>query len=838
MRTGIAKKIALALLLALFAGANLSAQERELPIDKILNPMPDYDPFERVDSAPKYFPDEIDKRARDLLIDALTNNQPALGEHLKSLQSADSRRQKEHGTVSGLTEHAEDLVNNTIQDRERYLAAQKEALKNSANPARQKYLEAIIRRDDLNQADQLMRESTTNFWGGLANRLLSSVDLIGIASGNFVGAAAETTVSQLYALMDSDMPAQERRALARDLDHLKRYPDDPRNAAILKRVESLDSKKRAALVRKQTDKAQEALDKRDFERAHFHAEMASFIDGQAKDAQRLRRQAQQALEKIAGARKPALEAVAQSAIGAEQRQDVTKLLEALSLRDGNQIQRVAVELDRKYRGKPLAEQARDAEAVGLEIKGSHEAAKKAIAEIVRSAAHPEAKQRAAALLESPEYNLLTPFADAQSERRMQSVKYVLLGEDFLRKNLLFAAGAMAAAGPGAVATLGMANAVMISTNIYRVVTDNPVSAQPVIDAGIAYVRSHPNSENAADVYKVLADAYEQRGLFDRAIAYHQLAGSPKERIAALEEKSAKALLNAASRSSARGTREYYLTSVIDLHPDTPAAAEATKKLAELAKEENQGLRMSKQFLREHPELRGPRGLGLKDSLFDGKPQNLEIADRGVNLLSDNELLIHYQTPWGVRSQTYYLPKAIGERFFVALREKNLQVALADVNQRAKDSVGGIKNLPGAIVRAEGERRRTGVSEERREADDTTFTLIREAGGRANYPRVLDAQMLSDNERDPGSKYRLPPISGSISASRFSMNGALPAGLWGNQLAIGGDHRSPFAGVQLPIPLLEGFIPVDFMVQGRPGGISLYPKIRTGADTGSDPELYR
>ena len=41
-----------------------------------------------------------------------------------------------------------------------------------------------------------------------------------------------------------------------------------------------------------------------------------------------------------------------------------------------------------------------------------------------------------------------------------------------------------------------------------------------------------------------------------------------------------------------------------------------------------------------------------------------------------------------------------------------------------------------------------------------------------------------------------------------------------------------------VAVLSAFIPVDFMVQGRPGGISLYPKIRTGADSGADPELYR
>jgi hypothetical protein len=378
----------------------------------------------------------------------------------------------------------------------------------------------------------------------------------------------------------------------------------------------------------------------------------------------------------------------------------------------------------------------------------------------------------------------------------------------------------------------MANAIMVSNNLYQVLVNNPVSAQPVIDAGVAYVRNHPNSENAAEIYRVLGDAFEERGMMDKAISYHELAGSPKEKITSLKEKSAKALLNAASKTTERGSREYYLAAVVDQHPDTPAAAEAIKKLADLAKEENQGLRMSKQFLLENPELHGPRGLGLKATLLDGDSRNMEIADRGVNLVNDNEVLVYYQTPWGVRGQTYVLPKTATERFFIALREKNQQVALADVNQRAKDSVGGIKNLPTSIVRAERERR-SAATEER---DDTTFTFIREAGG--NYPKVLDFQLLTDNERDPGSKYKLPPIQGSISASRFSMTGNLPTGLWGNQLAIGGDHRSPFAGVQLPIPLLEGFIPVDFMIQGRPGGVSLYPRIRTGGDSGADPELYR
>ena len=816
-----------------FQGASYA---QELQLERILNPLADYDPFEPPAAAkPRFFPDEVDRRARELLVDALTGRDGAVADHLEFFKSADARLQKDRGHVTGLSEHAQDILNNTIRDRERYLAAQKQASRNASTPERKKYLEAIVNQDDMIQSEQLMRQSSTNFWGGMFNRMLGSVDLVGVASGNYIGAAAETTISQLYALMDRDMSVEERRALARHLDHLKRFPDDPRNEAIRKQAEALDKKKKNALTRKQIDKAKEALSNGDPEKAAFFIEMASFIDPQSKAFDDIRQQAAQALGHFDDERKKSLMAAPEPRANEDQQADVKRLLEALTLRDSNYLQRVAIDVEKKHQGQPLADAARDAEAVALEMKGWREAAKKALEQLAESSSNPETKKRAAALLQSPEYNRLTPFQQARSERQLQSAKYVLLGEDVLRKNLLFAAGAMAAAGPAAAATLGMANALMVTNNFYQVMTKNPVSAQPVIDAGVAYVRSHPDSENARDVYKVLAEAYEERGMLAKAISYHELAGSPKETIDALKEKSARAWLNAANTTNERGLREYYLTRVVDQNPDSPSAAEAVKKLAQLAKDENQGLRLSKKFLLEHPELFGPRGLGLKPSLFDGNPGNIEIADRGVNLLGDNELLVYYQTAWGVRSHSYRLHQPIADRFFMALREKNQQVAMADIHQRAKDSVGGIRNLPPSIVNAERERRAANLEERQ----DTTFTLVREAGvPSGNYQKVLDVELLTDNERDPDSKYQLPPIQGSISASRFSMTGALPTGLWGSQLAVGGDNRSPFAGVQLPIPLIESFIPVDFMIQGRPGGISVYPRIHGSADKGEDPELYR
>jgi hypothetical protein len=76
-------------------------------------------------------------------------------------------------------------------------------------------------------------------------------------------------------------------------------------------------------------------------------------------------------------------------------------------------------------------------------------------------------------------------------------------EDLLKKNLIYAAGAMAAAGPAAGDPRAV-NAMMIGNNLVNVLSNNPISAQPVIDAGVAYIRNHPKSENASEVYTVLA----------------------------------------------------------------------------------------------------------------------------------------------------------------------------------------------------------------------------------------------------------------------------------------------------------------------------------------------
>jgi len=300
----------------------------------------------------------------------------------------------------------------------------------------------------------------------------------------------------------------------------------------------------------------------------------------------------------------------------------------------------------------------------------------------------------------------------------------------------------------------------------------------------------------------------------------------------LKEKAARALIRLADKSGARAAKEAYLKAVLDDYAESAAAKEAMQKLAALMKIENRGLRMSKKFLREHPELYGRQGLWLKPALLDGNLSNMELADQGINLLSDRELLLHFQTPWGTQTHSYTIDRETSERFQIALRSKNYEVAMGDIDSRAKGSPGGFQNLPLPLLRGE-------LQKKGEESEEATLSLVREATGLAGgYPTVLDHQLLSESEKEGGVKWRLPEIRGSISASRFDLSGSLPAGLWGNRLSVGADPRSPFAGVQLPVPLLQGFIPVDFLLQGAPGRFSIYPKIQLRQETSGDSDLYR
>ncbi len=836
--------ISLLLLLLFLFTWNTTAWPEEAPgqgeesfIGKILNPLPDYNPFVKSVPSPRFFPDEVNKRVHEALIDSLTDQDGAMEEHVRFFKEKDAELLEERNTVTGLTDHVLDLEYNTIRDSQDYLTAQKKALDSASTEQQKNLIRSRIRNDEATQAAELLRKSRTNMWGAFFNRLLSSVDLVTVASGSYVGAAVDSVVAQLLNVGSVNMSIEERRALTLYLEYLKRHPKDSNRKEILKIIEALETKKKRVLVHRHIEKAEEALGEGELTRAELNYEMAALIDPESSEAiegiENLRERIRSEGEERREALSP-LEKVAYTDSNPSGDRELPDLLYALALGDPGEIEAQAKAIGEKHQGKPLEGSAKDAIAVSLEINGHHQEAKGILENLAGSSTSARQRKRAKALLENPEYNLFGSLEKARTQYRLQTVKFVLLGEDFLQKNLALSASPLITHGLAGASSWGIANMLIVGTNLIQVMSSNPISSQSIIDKGVAYIRSHPESENAADVYRVLAKAYEEAGAYDKAIAYYQSSGTSSEKeIADLKDKAAETLLRAAEKSKSNSKKERYLRAILENYPETSASKEATRKLAHQIKNRNRGIRISKEFLMENPELYGPNGLGLKASLFDGKTSNMELADKGINLLSKRKILFHFESQWGIQSRPYPADKKIFDRFKIALREKHYEIAMGDIHTRTKGSPGGIGNLPPQIL-GEARDKKTATS------DKTNLSFVRKATGTpSTFPKVLDHELLSENEKNPNSKFKLPKIQGSISASKFSLSGSLPSALWGDRVMLGTDEKSPFAGLQLPIPLLQDFIPIDFLLQGRTGRPSISPRIhRFNKKEGEDDYLYR
>ena len=364
------------------------AQEKESIPDRVLNPMPKYNPFDPPPPPPRFFPDEVDKRVRAAFIDSLTWKGKLLENNVRFFQEKDRELRETRGTVTGLTDKVRDL----------YLAESRE---NS---------------DELGKAEELLRKSSANRFGAVVNRLLSSVDLLTIVSGSYVGAAVDSTISQLLTIGQPKMSIEERKALALYRSYLKRYPESPQSEQIQKQIEALEKRKQTVVVQKRLEKAEEAVGKGELSRAEFQYEMAALIDPQSSQVKKGLEKLRERIRQQEQSRQRALSVSNEGTsrvVEPEDQRAFNELLHALAVREPGRIEAVAKAVEENNRGRPLGDSAKDALAVAAEIKGQHEEAKKILKEIARSSSDPHERRRAESLLESPEYNLFASLEKAR-----------------------------------------------------------------------------------------------------------------------------------------------------------------------------------------------------------------------------------------------------------------------------------------------------------------------------------------------------------------------------------------------------------------------------------------
>lgn len=378
---------------------------------------------------------------------------------------------------------------------------------------------------------------------------------------------------------------------------------------------------------------------------------------------------------------------------------------------------------------------------------------------------------------------------AEWEHDKQTLTYLLPGSGFVKDNFVVAGAQVATEGLAGAATFGALTMLQTASKLFQLLTGNPVSQQPVITEAEKYLHDTPPEKRSPEVYETLAKAYENEGQLDKAITYAKLAGR-EERLPRLQERAGDGLLQLAKQSEHQTQKESYLRALLERYPNTKAARKGRADLRELNLPENRGLRLSKDFLKENPELVGPQGLGLKRDLFDGDLDNVELADEGITLLPDGEVALRLQSDQGPRTKVYGVSEAAWERFWQRFREKGYENA----------AVRGDRGL--ALLAQGAEMADTALKSQREKNDQTGWKM-------------------------------LPYLSGSLGQG-IDVRGTLPKEVAGTRLAFGKDSRSAYVGVEVPLP----FVPVDFMLLGRNGIPSLYPRIRLPEKELKDEELYR
>lgn len=406
------------------------------------------------------------------------------------------------------------------------------------------------------------------------------------------------------------------------------------------------------------------------------------------------------------------------------------------------------------------------------------------------------EQVAARLQQKDELDVVTPrdpLADinqAQWEHSKQTFQYLMPGSGFVKDNFVVAGTQIATEGLAGAATFGALTIVQTLAKVFRLATGNPVPRQQVITAGEQYVHDTPPDDRNPEVYETLAKAYEKEGRLDKAISYYKLAGKGDAQ-PHLQEQAGDAILKMAKQSERQEQKENYLRMLVEQYPKTKAAREAAPLLRELQLPANRGLRLTKAFLREHEELTGPRGLGLKPELFDGDLENVELANEGLTILGSGEIALQLQTDNGPRAKMYVIPDDRWDQFWRQFREKGYEQAATRGDQ-------------GLAMLAQG-------------------------------AEALDRTLKSQREKNDDAGWRmLPYLSGSVGGSGVDFRGTLPKEFVGARLSFGSDQRSSYVGMEIPVP----FVPVDFLFLGRNGLPSLYPRIRLPEQDVKDEKLYQ
>jgi len=774
-------------------------------------------PFEAEKSPPRYYPDEIDHEVARAIIDAFLGNEKSVRAHLDTLRREDEARRREGRPETGLTASLRDLYHSTLTGREAFLAAQEQAKDEASGPEDEALISWRLGQDELAQADELYHRSVVNRVGKILNRLLRSINLTSFVLDPLMAPAVDSAVEVLLHSGDFNaMSVEERKALVLYQQFLVRHPEDPEGERVEKDVARLLAKKRETLLVQQVERGEEALEAGDLWTAERHFELALALDSVSDAADQGMHEVEGLRQEQRARRVQTLKSTPESPPLADASDEVLyyNLLLATTRRQPTGMRTAANTLANRHQADPLWDMAVDALALAYELEGQEEKAHQTLQDVSRSGRSSSRQARASLLLDNPQYNQLVAIRAAERQHFKDTLSYILGGRETLEQAVIHSPTSILLYGTPAAIPMAAATAAGVGIRGIRVLTGNPVSRSAIIEAAGQYLREHPRGDpHYREVCLLLAEAYEKEERFDRALYYYREAEADPDEIRELQGRVADILLGRAAQTPPPQRAGQFLT-ILQNYPETEAAREAGRELRGLLAPQYQGLRLSKEFLQEHPAV-AHEGLRLKPTLLDDDPDNSEIAADGVALLESGRLVITFESPEGTTSQVYNLDRLTAERVLRMLREGVYQEAFQEPEDAAQ-LFAGQPDLPAFLFA-------------RDPAEDRV--------DREPEVHLPPYEFLGEEEQGDQSFLPFPEIQGSATMNGVQFEGLLPYEPFGTRLSIGLDESSPFIGAEVPVP---DPLPLNLRINVAPDTHalpSISPQIRLFKEKIPDAPLY-
>ncbi|HTO70030.1 MAG TPA: hypothetical protein VMR31_09240 [Myxococcota bacterium] len=642
----------------------------------------EWSPLESARAPHDPLPDDAERSAARLAAAVLADRRGDARAEAASIDREDAAREARGEKPSGLADNAAELL--AACDGSDAFAEDADDLldRDDLDPALRRRVEHARDSAPLAVADTRLAEETRYKLGAIFNRIIEPASTLAMTGAlNPITAARGAISTLLTAWTFPSASPREREALHEYDEWLARHPEAPGEREIRARADELRAKLARERATRDMRGAQAAADRRDWEVVDILASRALRQLPDDADAKALLAKAHEESAKESARDRASLgvRALAPASLAPEQEARWLALARAAANAPLAQVAGQARAFADAGAPPELAPTLRLLESYEPLARGDEDETARALARVPEHHGAPDtASRQAGAALADPSRNAYAHFRAAESADDTARWKWLALGHfaNGFPHGTIWRPLELVLDVPGVATTLAT-----IPFRIVQYPAARPQFGGGVIVAGERYAARHPDGAHREEVHAELEELYAQRNEYAAALRHAEARAEPNAKeIAQYRAKLADQLVAAAEKQRRTDVRLAYLAMVLRDLPDTPAADKARKKfIAERADASPQRIRMTHDFLVEHPALWGPGALGIAPELLDGKRANGEIAEDGVTLLGKNVIRLELE---GHEPVTTRVPPDDFAHFVALLEETSRSHLARDAREKA------------------------------------------------------------------------------------------------------------------------------------------------------------